>query len=143
MRHILIFILLLTMSGGTQFAAAQNIAPGHAVLHFYQKGSFGNGQYDLWINGKMVVERFQARSYFSIQAPAGSLQLRTTGRPKYFVTEKNFRLEVHAGQEYYLEAVVDYDFMSGSLYLVQRNAEDFKKRLNSLRLNENAKTKLE
>lgn len=119
------------------------MAPGQAVLYIYQKGSFGNGQYNLWINGKMVVERFQARSYFSIQVPAGSLQLHTTGRPKYFVAEKNFRLEVHAGQEYYLEAVVDYDFMSGSLYLVQRNAEDFKKRLKGLKLDEKAKTKLE
>jgi hypothetical protein len=143
MYRTLMYAVLLLFLGSTHHIAAQNMASGQAVLHIYQKGSFGNGQYNLWINGKMVVERFQARSYFSIQVPAGSLQLRTAGLPKYFVTEKNFRLQVQTGQEYYLEAVVDYDFMSGSLYLVQRNAEDFKKRLKGLRLNEKAKTKLE
>jgi len=143
MYRTLIFAVLFITLGSTQSASAQGIAPGHAMLYVYQKGSFGNGQYNLWINGKMVVNRFQARSYFSIQVPAGSLQLRTAGLPKYFVAEKNFRLQVQAGQEYYLEAVVDYDFMSGSLYLVQRNAEDFKKRQKDLRLNEKAKTKLE
>ncbi len=143
MYRTFIFAVLLLLLGSAHIIVAQNMAPGQAALHIYQKGSFGNGQYNLWINGKMVVERFQARSYFSIQVPAGSLQLRTAGLPKYFVTEKNFRLQVQAGQEYYLEAVVDYDFMSGSMYLVQRNAEDFKKRLKGLRLNEKAKTKLE
>ncbi|HRD79331.1 MAG: hypothetical protein IAE84_02130 [Saprospiraceae bacterium] len=143
MYRTLIFAVLFIVSGSTQFIMAQNMAPGHAVLYIYQKGSFGNGQYDLWINGKAVVERFQSRTYFSVQVPAGLVQLRTTGRPKYFVTEKNFRIEAQAGQEYYLEAVLDYDFMSGSLYLVQRSAEDFKKRMKGLKLNEKAKTKLE
>lgn len=143
MYRNLIFSVFFMALGSVQYISAQNAAPGHAVLYIYQKGSFGNGQYDLWINGKAVVQRFQSRTYFSVQVPAGLVQLRTTGRPKYFVAEKNFRIEAQAGQEYYLEAVVDYDFMSGALYLVQRNAEDFKKRLKGLKLDEKAKTKLE
>jgi hypothetical protein len=143
MYRTLLLVLLSAASSFVVSSTAQSTGPGRAVVYIYQKGSFGNGQYDLWINGQKVVERFQARSYFSIQVPAGALELRTAGRPKYFVVEKNFRLEVQAGQEYYLEAVVDFDFMSGSLYLVQRSAEDFKKRLKGLKLNEKAKAKLE
>lgn len=143
MYRILLLALLLAALSLAVSSAAQSAGPGRGVVYIYQKGSFGNGQYDLWINGQKVVERFQARSYFSIQIPAGAVELRTAGRPKYFVVEKNFRLEVQAGQEYYLEAVVDFDFMSGSLYLVQRSAEDFKKRIKGLKLNEKAKTRLE
>ncbi|MBX2926881.1 MAG: hypothetical protein KF852_03505 [Saprospiraceae bacterium] len=142
-RTLLWALFSLASSFAVSSTAQSSAGPGRAVVYIYQKGSFGNGQYDLWINGQKVLERFQARSYFSIQTPAGAVELRTAGRPKYFVVEKNFRLEVQAGQEYYLEAVVDYDFMSGSLYLVQRSAEDFKKRLKGLKLNEKAKTKLE
>lgn len=126
--------------------ALAQTAPGteaHAVLYIYQKGAFGNGSYDIWINGQAVAKDFRPRTYFAVKTSPGVLHIRTTGRPAYFVEEKTFRIEVQAGREYYLEAVLDYDFMSGSLYLVQRNAEDFLKRLKGLKLNEKAKTKLE
>jgi hypothetical protein len=72
MYRTLLWALLSAASSFAVSSTAQSSAgPGRAVVYIYQKGSFGNGQYDLWINGQKVVERFQARSYFSIQVPAG------------------------------------------------------------------------
>ncbi len=118
-------------------------AESHAVLYIYRKGAFRNGYYDIWINGKAIVKDFRPRTYFAVKTLPGTLYIRTTGRPIHFVEEKTFRMEVLAGREYYLEAVLDYDFLSGSLYLVQRHADDFQQRLKGLKLDEKAKTKLE
>ncbi len=145
MRRFFIPILVLMGLCHTAATKAQptSEADGQAVLFIYRKGAFGNGFFDVWINGRLMVRDFRPRSYFAVKTKPGVLHIRTAGRPDFYITEKNFRIEVQPGQEYYLEAVFDYDFLSGSLYLVQRRPEDFRKRLKGLKLNEKAKTALE
>jgi|APTNR8051073442_1049403.scaffolds.fasta_scaffold00226_39 hypothetical protein len=135
-----LLFLLLTLSWLGVAAAQQQ----PATLYIYQRSTFSRAvAFDVWINGQQVAVAFPARSYFILQAPPGVLNLRTIGRPAYIAETKTFQLNVNAGQTYYLEAILDYDFMSSALYLVQRDATEFRRRQKSLQLNENAKTKLE
>lgn len=146
MNRILLTGLLWVGLGAALYSQPQpplETEDSFATLYIYQKGSFGRSLFDIWINDQLAAQDFKARSYFIVKVPVGTLRLRTTGRPAYFVEEKNFRLQVYSGQEYYLEAILDYDFMSSSLYLVERKAEDFHNRKNGLKLNESAKTTLE
>ncbi len=114
-----------------------------AVIFIFRKAGFQRNFFDIYINDQLVAKTFPGRSYFAIKTPPGELLLRTAGHPKYYIEEKTFRLRAEAGKTYYLEAVLDYDFMSGALYLVQRTEEDFRRRLKSLQLYEKAKTELD
>ena len=114
-----------------------------AVIFIFRRTGFQRSQFDIHINGQLVAKDFPGRAYFAIKTPPGELLLRTTGRPKYYMEEKTFRLRAEAGKTYYLEAVLDYDFLSGALYLVQRTEEDFRQRLKSLQLYKYAKTELD
>jgi hypothetical protein len=114
-----------------------------AVIFIFRKTGFQRSLFEIYINDQLIAKDFPGRAYFAIKTPPGELLLRTAGRPKYYIEEKTFRLRVDAGKTYYLEAVLDYDFMSGALYLVQRTEEDFRRRLKSLQLYEKAKTELD
>lgn len=141
-----VILLGWLLGGQALLAAAQEALPtdGNAMLWIYQKGSFGSGAtYDVWINGQLVAPKFRKSSYFQIEVPAGTLLLRTTGKPAYFVEEKKFWLKASSGQQYFIEAVQDYDFMAASLYLVERDALDFQKKIEKLVPFKKAKSRLE
>lgn len=115
----------------------------YATLYIFQKGSFEGSNFDIYINNQLVAKDFRPRSWFSVQMSPGAYELRTAGRPAYAVEEKTARLQLLAGKTYYLEAVLDYDYFSRALYLMERTEADFLKRKKNLQLNERAKKKLE
>ncbi|MEZ4987234.1 MAG: hypothetical protein R2795_19695 [Saprospiraceae bacterium] len=96
-----------------------------ATIYFYQRSGYGRIAADVYFGNKPFVQGLRQRSYSVVQCPAGALQLRTSGRPRYFITEKTFLLEVEAKQTYFIEVVMDYDFLTSSFYLVRRAEADF------------------
>ncbi len=142
----LIFLLTCAACMAVRPAYTQQTPKGNdepAVIFIFRRAGFQRNFFDIYINNQLVAKTFPGRSYFAIKTPPGELLLRTTGHPKYYIEEKTFRLRAEAGKTYYLEAVLDYDFMSGALYLVQRTEEDFRRRLKSMQLHEKAKTELD
>lgn len=113
------------------------------TVFFYRRGSFYSTNFLVHLNGQLVTKYFPGRTYFFVKVPPGTLHLRTSGYPAYYVTEKTFQLEVKPGKTYYLEAVPDVDFVSSALYLVQRDEADFKRRTKRMTWNENAKSVLD
>lgn len=138
---ILFVVLLLPMPGWAQSAQAQE--PALAKLVIYRRTSFFGGYCELWVNNEAVAQGFRSNTYFELEVPPGNLRLLTTGRPTWAISSKRFRLQVEAGKTYYIEVVLDYDFIASTFYLEDRTKEEFLKRRNNMKLDEQAKRKLD
>ena len=114
-----------------------------ATLYFYRKPEFYDGRLAIWIGQTQLVNEFRASHYFWVNLPAGTYEIRTNGRPSWVISEKKYQLQVEAGQEYYIEAVLEYDFLGTALLLEERSLAEFNKRRSKLRLDERAIRSLE
>jgi hypothetical protein len=90
-----------------------------ATLVIYRQSDFQSSGFTLKANGQKVSGNFRAKSTLTFQVPPGQTLIETSG--SIFVEKKVFSLEVKGGETYYLEAFVEYDFLSNSLYLVRRD----------------------
>lgn len=115
----------------------------HATLFFYRKSEFFRGRLDCWLDKTKLVENFQDGTFFRVNVPPGVYEVRTNGRPIWRIYEKKYQLVVEAGQDYYLEGVLDYDFFGTALILEERKAADFFKLVRKLSFDERAVQSLE
>ncbi|MEL7220931.1 MAG: DUF2846 domain-containing protein [Bacteroidota bacterium] len=129
MRTILFIILLglslPTVVSGQQGSDTTSTEQDNATLYFYRKPEFYNGRFECWVNEVRLISNFKARSYFWLNLPAGNYEIRTNGRPSWLIFEKKYQLKIEAGQVYYIEAVIDYDFLGTALFLQERTKEEF------------------
>ena len=130
-------LLLSAFTGDTSPQAAST-----ATLIFYQRGSFANGSFRLVVNDQIVADPFLARTYFEVTVPAGNLTLRTIS-DRFGEDSKRFTFTTAPGKTYYIEAIMDYDFMIRSLYLVQREAQEALTRIKKLKRDEKALQKVD
>lgn len=113
-----------------------------ATLIFYQRGSFANGNFKLIINDQTVADPFLARTYLEVTVPVGNLTIHTTS-DRFGEESKRFAFTTAPGKTYYIEAIMDYDFMIRSLYLVQREAQEALTRIKKLKRDEKALQKVD
>lgn len=105
-----------------------------ATLRIYNKAytGFGSG-FGVKINEQRVVKRLKSRSWVEIEVPVGTLTLETVPELAYpTYAGKAYSMQTEAGNLYYLEAVLDYEFLTSTMYLVLREkkrAEAAMKRL--------------
>lgn len=148
MRTIL-FILLIGL--GLPLVAQQplvsdsaSIAEANtATLYFYRKPEFYSGRFECWVNDVRVISNFQAANYFWLNLPAGAYEIRTIGKPRWAFFEKKYQLKVEAGQDYYIEAVLNYDFLGTGLSLEERTQTDFEQLQDKINFNADALRQLD
>jgi hypothetical protein len=93
-----------------------------ATLRIYYAG-FGSG-FGVKINEQMVVKRLKNRSWVDIEVPVGTLTVETVPEFNYPTNGgKAYSLKTEAGNLYYLEAVLDYDFLARTMHLVLREKD--------------------
>lgn len=115
----------------------------YATLYFYRKPEFYNGRFACWVDDVRLVSDFRSANYFWLNLPPGDYEIRTNGTPRWIVYEKKYQLKIEAGQEYYIEAVVDYDFLGTALFLRERSKADFEELQTKLTFDARAKRKLD
>lgn len=117
--------LLPSIVTGQQDTSAMHMEQEEATIYFYRRAEFYNGRFECWVDDLRLVSNFKAASYFWLNLPAGTYEIRTNGRPTWLIYEKKYQLKVEAGQVYYIEAVIEYDFLGTALFLQERNQADF------------------
>ncbi len=123
---ILLFALVLPcLLIGQQTVEHSSVAEEDATIYFYRKPEFLHGRFDCWVDDVRLISTFRAASYFWLNLPAGDYEIRTNGKPTWSIAEKKYQLKVEAGQVYYIEAIVDYDFLGTALLLQERSQADF------------------
>lgn len=143
MRTILIIILcgflsLPSLIFGQERSDAAVPGEEEATIYFYRKPEFYNGRFACWLDDTRLINNFQASSYFWLNIPAGTYKMRTNGRPSWIIYEKEYQLEVEAGKVYYIEGVIDYDFLGTALFLQVRSQEDFDELRGKIKFDERA-----
>lgn len=94
-----------------------------ATLRIYCKtyNGYGSG-FGVKINEQLVITRLKNKSWLEIEVPAGTLALETVPELSYpTYAGKTYSMQIEAGKLYYLEAVIDYEFLVSSMYLVLRD----------------------
>ena len=125
---LMVFLLGLTLPAflrGQQTSGTAATKEDYATLYFFRKPEFYNGRFDCWMDEVRLINNFRSASYFWLNLPAGTYEIRTNGRPSWSIAEKKYQLKVEAGQDYYIEAVIDYDFLGTALILQERSQADF------------------
>ncbi|MEZ4777713.1 MAG: hypothetical protein R3D00_31355 [Bacteroidia bacterium] len=118
----------------------------HATLRIYNKGyyaGFSSG-FGVKINDQMVVKRLKGRSWVDVKVPVATLTLETVpefGYPTY--VGKTYSLKTEAGNLYYLEAVLDYEFLTSTMHLVLREKSRAETEMKRLKQENNVIQKLE
>ncbi len=142
MRVVLMIVFLgLTLPTFVNGQQSTNNTPNredYATIYFYRKPEFFNGRFSCWVDDLRLINNFRASTYFWLNLPAGSYEIRTNGRPTWIIYEKKYELKVEAGEVYYIEAVIDYDFLGTALFLQVRSQEDFDQLSNKLNFDERA-----
>ncbi len=110
---------------GQQDTSSVQREEASATIYFYRKAEFYNGRFECWVDETRLLSNFRAASYFWLNLPAGNYEIRTTGRPSWLIYEKRYQLKVEAGQVYYIEGVIEYDFLGTALFLQERKQVDF------------------
>jgi hypothetical protein len=128
---------------GQEARDTAKISKDYATLYFYRKPEFYSGRFACWVDDVRLVSDFRSANYFWLNLPAGDYEIRTNGTPRWIVYEKKYQLKIEAGQEYYIEAVVDYDFLGTALFLRERSKADFEKLQTKLTFDARAKRKLD
>lgn len=136
----IVFLALIwpTLVFGQQNSGVAAAQETYATLYFYRKPEFYSGRFDCWIGETRLVKSFQSSTYFWLNLPAGTYEMKTNGRPVWTIYEKNYELKVEAGQVYYIEAVLDYDFLGTALLLKIRSQADFDNLKSKLSFDERA-----
>lgn len=124
---ILLGLLLANMATGQQDTLSTQTEQAYATIYFYRKAEFYNGRFECWVDDLRLVSNFKAASYFWLNLPAGNYEIKTNGRPTWLIYEKKYQLKVEAGQIYYIEAVIEYDFLGTALFLQERKRAAFDK----------------
>ncbi|MBX2870742.1 MAG: DUF2846 domain-containing protein [Saprospiraceae bacterium] len=129
MRTVLLIIslglLLPILVNGQEGNSNAPTEQEQATIYFYRKAEFYNGRFECWVDDVRLVSNYKAASYFWLNLPAGTYEIRTNGRPSWLIYEKKYQLKVEAGQVYYIEGVIEYDFLGTALFLQERNQADF------------------
>lgn len=118
-------LLLPILATGQQDSSSVQTDEAYATIYFYRKAEFYNGRFECWVDETRLLSNFRAASYFWLNLPAGNYEIRTNGRPTWLIYEKKYQLKVEAGQVYYIEGVIEYDFLGTALFLQERNKTDF------------------
>lgn len=140
---ILLALMLYTPLKGQPTADSTLISQDYATIYFYRKQEFYNGRFECWVDQIRLVSNFSRGSYFWLNLPAGDYEIRTKGIPKWIISEKKYQLKVESGQVYYIEAVVDYDFLGTALFLKERSQTAFNQQQSKLTFDARAKRTLE
>ena len=115
----------------------------HARLRIYKKGYTRSG-FGIKINDQLVVKSLKNRTWMEIEVPLGTLTLETVPEVRYPTNAgKSFSLKVEAGKVYYLEAVIDYAFLTSTMYLVLREKERAETEMQRFTQKEYARKKVE
>ena len=129
MRFVLLVIslgsLFPVLLNGQEDTSGVDKEGTYATIYFYRKAEFYNGRFECWVDKTRLLSNFRAASYFWLNLPAGNYEIRTNGRPTWLIYEKKYQLKVEAGQVYYIEGVIEYDFLGTALFLQEREQEDF------------------
>lgn len=92
-----------------------------ATIVVYRLSDFQQFPYQFKANQKIITKQFRMYQYIQFKVPAGTVLFETSGNIS--VEKKRFSMQVIGGKIYYLEAVVDYSYMSNALLLIQREEE--------------------
>ncbi|MEO1808649.1 MAG: hypothetical protein AAFU33_27840 [Bacteroidota bacterium] len=96
-----------------------------ATIRIYQKSSFASPRFALEINEQLRIKPLKARSWLEFQIPAGTHKIATVSPNQFFgYDSKSYTMKVEAGKIYYFEAVIDYNFFSLNMLLMEREAEE-------------------
>lgn len=90
-----------------------------ATVIIYRLRDFQGALYTVKINEKRVANNFKMYQFVQLKVPAGEITLETSGN--IYAEKKRFVMQVTGGKTYYLEAVVDYGYMSNALLLYERD----------------------
>ena len=129
--------ILLGVGGGSLSVLAQ--AQQTAQIIFYQKGGFQSNLFELHINKQPIATPFKLRRKFEVKVPADTLMLETRNR-RPGDRGQRFQFVAQAGQTYFIEGVLDYDFMVNRMYLFVREPERAQADLIRLKKDPNART---
>lgn len=122
---ILLGLLSPILVTGQQDSSSVHTEESYATIYFYRKAEFYNGRFECWVDETRLLSNFRAASYFWLNLPAGNYEIRTNGRPTWLIYEKKYQLKVEAGQVYYIEGVIEYDFLGTALFLQERKQANF------------------
>ncbi len=92
----------------------------------------------------MVVKRLKNRSWVDLEVPVGTLTLETVPELSYpTYSGKVYSMQIEAGKLYYLEAVLDYEFLTSTMYLVLREEDRATADMKRLKQETNALQKID
>jgi len=132
----LLSIWLGLCSGGLSVMAQ---SPQTAKIIFYQKGGFQGSPFELHINQQPIARPFRLRRKFEVMVPADTLMLETRNR-RPGDRGQQFQFVAEPGETYYIEGVLDYDFMVNRMYLFVRQPKRAQTDLSRLKTDPNART---
>lgn len=136
----ILFVLATTLLVAARPSLEQT---GYAKLRIYQKGYIRSG-FGIKINDQMLIKSFKRKSWIEVEVPVGTLTLETVPEIRYSTNKgKSFSLKVEAGQVYYLEAIIDYEFLASTMYLVLREKVRAEAEIKRLKQEKDVPQKLE
>lgn len=117
--RVLMIILALMLVPVEAYSQAPSIPDEHVKLTVFRPRDFQSIGFTLKINGQTVVSNFKNKSYVELKLKPGLILLETSG--SIVVEKKQFSLDLKAGEIYFLEAVIDYGFLSSTFFLIKRD----------------------
>lgn len=118
-----LFVITATLLMGTSVTPKQT---ERATLRIYCKtyNGYGSG-FGIKINDQLVINHLKNKSWLEVEVPAGTLALETVPELSYpTYAGKAYSMQIEAGKLYNLEAVIDYEFLVSSMYLVLRDENE-------------------
>lgn len=96
-----------------------------ATLVIYRKPHLNFTSFRIYGDETILIPDVEANAYYLIKRKPGSIFLKTEGSVLRNLTEKReYSLTLEAGKTYYLEAILEYQFLLTSLHLVKRSEVD-------------------
>lgn len=137
-----LFAITATLFMGASPAPAQT---ERATVRIYYKTYIGFGSgFGVKINEQMVIKRLKSKSWMEVEVPVGTLVIETVPELDYpTYAGKAYSIQIEAGKLYNLEAVLDYEFLTSTMYLVLREENRAEEEMKRLKQENNALQKID
>ncbi|SEG35442.1 hypothetical protein [Algoriphagus boritolerans] len=118
------FLILLCIPRGS-LAQETSSDSSEAILVIYRKPHLNFTAFRIYGDETILIPDVKANSYYLIKRKPGRIFLKTEGSVLRNLAEKReYSLTLEAGKTYYLEAILEYQFLLTSLHLVKRSEVD-------------------
>lgn len=123
----LLIMLIIPRSGEAQDSS-------EATLVIYRKPHLNFTSFRIYGDETIFVPEVEANSYYLIKRKPGKILLKTEGNAlRNFAEKREYSLTLEAGKTYYLEALLEYQFLLTSLHLVKRSDVDGAKAIRKMK----------